>query len=177
MILKNCSACVIYGPDENFQIKARVNHGDDRITLHFDDQNELGMNTDRLRIDFFDSQLGYLKTISYIEISKNTDPYILEPWKATCEILEVTETLQRQKELRVRVRKEITFHSSSQDSFEGTIENISAGGLYLITSTQLAVGEIFNFDYCFFKKEQNINAKILRGQQLPKKRFGWKMSV
>ena len=62
MILKNCNTCVIYGTEADVSVRARVQHIDERITLHFDDNNDLGMHTDRLRVDFFDSQVGYIKT-------------------------------------------------------------------------------------------------------------------
>ena len=98
MILKNCSTCTIYGMEEGIVVRARVRCIDERITLHFDDNNDLGLHTDRLRVDFFDSQVGYIKTFCELEIRKNTDPYILEPWLADCVILEILEILQRQKD-------------------------------------------------------------------------------
>ena len=62
MILKNCSSCIIHGPDDEVSIRSRVQYMDGNITLHFDGDSDLGPNTDRIRVDFFDSQVGYIKT-------------------------------------------------------------------------------------------------------------------
>ena len=98
MILKNCSSCIVYEPDSASEIllRARVRCMEDKITLHFEDESGLSEHTDRLRIDFCNSQVGYVKTFSELEVRKNTDPYILEPWIADCKILEMIEILQRQ---------------------------------------------------------------------------------
>jgi len=174
MVLKNCTTCVIHGVEEGIKVRARVRCVDDRITLHFDDNNDLGLHTDRLRIDFFDSQVGYIKTFCELEIRKNSDPYVLEPWMADCKILEILEILQRQKELRVRLVKDMTFVSAVHGAFNGVIQNISVGGLYMTTSTKLEVGEEFEFRYCFMKKkEHEVRAKILRETQIRDGYYGY----
>ncbi len=162
MILKNCSTCTVYGMEEGIVVRARVRCIDERITLHFDDNNDLGLHTDRLRVDFFDSQVGYIKTFCELEIRKNTDPYILEPWLADCVILEILEILQRQKELRVRMVREATFITAAHGSFRGIIQNISVGGIYMTASTKMDIGEHFEFQYHFSKKDQEIQGKVLR---------------
>ena len=74
MILKNCNTCIINGAEADVKVKARVNCIDERIILFFDDNNVLGMKTDRLEVDFCDSQVGYVKTFCELELRKNTDP-------------------------------------------------------------------------------------------------------
>lgn len=52
MILKNCSSCIIHGSDEEVSIRSRVQFTNGKITLHFDDEIDLGTNMDRVRVDF-----------------------------------------------------------------------------------------------------------------------------
>lgn len=175
MILKNCNSCIVFEPDSDSEIllKARVRCMDDKITLHFEDESGLEEHIDRLRIDFCDSQVGYIKTFSELEVRKNTDPYILEPWIADCKILEMIEILQRQEELRVRMGKEAAFLSERHGSFTGTIQNISVGGLYLTTKKRLDVGEHLEFQYTFMKKPQEVRASILRETIVREDYFGY----
>ncbi len=173
MILKNCSTCIINGTEDNVRVKARVNCIDERIILYFDDKNVLGMKTDRLEVDFCDSQVGFVKTFCELEIRKNTDPYILEPWSADCKILEMIEILQRQKELRVRLVKEVNFISAMYGHFTGIIQNISVGGIYLTTHTRLSIGSEFEFRYYFTKNPHEIRAKVLRETLIRDNHFGY----
>lgn len=173
MILKNCNTCIINGAEADVRVKARVNCIDERIILFFDDNNVLGMKTDRLEVDFCDSQVGYVKTFCELEIRKNTDPYILEPWSADCKILEMIEILQRQKELRVRLVKEANFISEKAGHFTGVIQNISVGGIYLTTNTRLAVDDEFQFQYYFTKTPQEIRAAILRETLIRDNHYGY----
>ena len=81
MILKSCNTCIIYGSDPDIVVKARVRCADDKITLHFDDNNELGTKTDRLQVDFCDSQVGYIKTFCELEIRKNPGWLTVRYWR------------------------------------------------------------------------------------------------
>ncbi|MCI8639966.1 MAG: PilZ domain-containing protein [Coprococcus sp.] len=184
MLLKDCYKCIIFGEEQGVQVPARVIHDDEQILLYFDDDTRLGAHTDRLRVDFCDSQVGYIKTICELNIRKSFDPSIWEPWVADCFILEVGEILQRQKDLRVpmdvevefsrtQLSGEIQFTSHTQGVFTGTIKNISVGGLFLATATRLTRGETFEFSYCFSKVNQKLQAMTLREQQLRKDLYGY----
>lgn len=180
MVLNNCTVCDVYKSDSEAPVRVRARCTGERITLHFQKGHELS-DSDRIRIDFFDGQIGYIKTYCELGVRRNYDPLILEPWMADCEILEVVDIVQRQKDLRSKVEKEISFRSVTRGAFTGVIEdinvgiikNISVGGLYLTTKTQLEVGEAFEFTYCFTKKEHTVKAVILRKQNLKKDLFGY----
>ena len=47
-------------------------------------------------------------------------------------------------------------------AFSGTVQNISAGGIFLVTAQPLKVGARFWFDYRFEGEKCQIKAKILR---------------
>ena len=172
MVLNNCTICSVYEPEDTLLARIRVKCTGERITLHYKKPDELS-DSPRIRIDFFDGQIGYIKTYCEITTRRNYDPLILEPWVADCEILEVAEIVQRQKDLRARMEKEITFTSSSQGAFKGTIQNISVGGLYFITETRLSCDEEFSFRYTFIKKEHPLTAVVLREQDLHNGRYGY----
>ena len=170
MILKDCSTCMVYDTSGELLVKARVMSVEERITLHFEDDSKLGPDTDKLEIDFFDSQMGCIKTYSSLVVHKNTDPWVLEPWMAQCEILEIRETIQRQKDLRVKLEKELEFTSTVHGHFMGTIHNISVGGIMLYTEMPLTVDEEIEFRYCFLKREYEVKAVLRREQEMIKKR-------
>ena len=172
MVLNNCRICSVYEPENTLLTRVRVKCTGEQITLHFTKPDEL-TGSDRIRIDFFDGQLGYIKTYCRISIRRNYDSLILEPWIADCEILEVVETVQRQKDLRARMERDITFTSVKRGDFTGSIQNISVGGLYFITKTKLDLDEEFSFPYTFIKKEHSLRAVVLREQILNNGRYGY----
>lgn len=172
MVLNDCTICSVYGPDDEITARVRVKCTGERITLHFQKPHEISAS-DRIRIDFFDGQIGYIKTYCEIYVRKNFDPLIIEPWIADCEILEVVEIVQRQKDLRAKMEREITFTSFKRGEFTGTIQNISGGGLYFVTKTRLDIDERFEFRYCFIKKEHLVKAVVLREQNLSNNRYGY----
>jgi hypothetical protein len=92
---------------------------------------------------------------------------------ADCEILEVIEIVQRQKDLRARMERTVTFISPDHGEFSGVIQNISGGGLYFVTRTRLNCEEEIEFRYTFIKKEYDLQAVILREQDLHNGRFGY----
>ena len=108
-----------------------------------------------------------------LRVDKNADPWILEPWAASCTIIEVIEILQRQKDLRVRLEQEMEFESLRHGHFKGIIQNISVGGILLSTRMPLSLNEQFEFSYCFLKKEQRIRVVTIREQQLGGGRYGY----
>lgn len=172
MVLNNCTICSVYNPDNVLISRIRVKCTGEQITLHFKKSDELS-DSERIRIDFFDSRIGYIKTYCEVSVRRNYDPFILEPWLADCEILEVVDIVQRQKDLRAKIDRTITFTSASRGTFEAVIQNISVGGLYFVTKTRLNIEEEFEFYYTFIKKEHRLNAIILREQELPNGKFGY----
>lgn len=172
MVLKNCTICSVYGPDDELQARVRVKCSEERITLHFNKDGEI-TDSERIRIDFFDGQIGYIKTYCELVVRKNSDPYVLEPWIADCEILEVIEISQRQKDLRARMERDASFTSIKSGTFTGVIQNISVGGLYFTTKTRLAVDDIVEFRYCFIKKDHQMEAVILRERDLKNGTYGY----
>lgn len=175
MLLKSCDACMIYGPEEGVRIPGRVVSVEDKITVFMDDDIISQLPASRLRVDFYDRIVGYIKTFCELIVRKNTDPWAMETWAADCRILEVLETQQRQKDLRVKLEEELIFTAPFQrKEFHGFIENISVGGIFLVTDEiRLSRDEAVTFKYCFSKREQSLTAVTLREQQLRKERFGY----
>lgn len=190
MILKNCDSCMIYGPEDGIRIPGRVSHIEDKITLFFNDSSGSELPLNRIRIDFYDSITGIVKAFCELAVRKNTDPWATETWAADCVILETLEIQQRQKDLRVRLGEKLLFSSSAQKTklegeltfsapaqgrdFHGFIDNISVGGIFLVTDEiRLAPNTEVTFTYCFSKQARTLTAVTLREQQLRKERFGY----
>ena len=172
MILKDCSICTIYGRGHE-PLRARVRYSGEMIFLYFEDIEKLPDDTDNIPIDFMDSQSGCIKTVCELHVQKNTDPWILEPWGAKCAILDVKETIQRQNDVRVKIESEVAFYSLSHGHFTGMIQNISGGGIYMVTNMTLDPKEEFEFDFTFGKREHHLRARVLRQNVLPKNEYGY----
>ncbi|MCI8939905.1 MAG: PilZ domain-containing protein [Dorea sp.] len=173
MVLNDCTICSVYGPDDTtLQARIRVKCTGERITLHFKKSEEI-TESERVRIDFFDGKIGYIKTYCELFVRRNYDPLILEPWMADCEILEVLDIVQRQKDLRAKMERDIAFTSANHGEFTGIIQNISVGGCYFVTKTKLDNDEEIGFSYTFIKREYDLRAVILREQNLNNGRFGY----
>lgn len=164
MILKDCATCAVYDTEDTLLFKAKVRCEEDRITLYFDVEEDLDLSDtiEQTRVDFYDNRLGYVKSICDLVLKKNTDPYMLESIAADCTILQLVETVQRQKDLRVNVEADIEFVSMEHGRFHGIIHNISGGGLYITCGIPLKYGDEFEFRYTFIKREHEIRARVLR---------------
>ncbi len=163
MVLRDCENCLVYGTDNRPLAKARVElSGEERIRLFFR-YSKLRSIRVKTYTDFYDGQQGVVRCQCELVIQKNHESTRLqEPWMAECTILKVQDTFQRQKDLRVKVKITTEFTSESRKYFSGRIENVSAGGLFLVTSQVLEKGEHFVFRNQFSQEAFQIEAKVLR---------------
>lgn len=167
MKLKNCESCLVYGTDKKPLSRARV------VELK-ENEVRLFFHTSKLRnarvktiVDFYDGQKGLIRCLCDVTLRKN--PGFLntgEPWMADCTVLKVYEEFQRQKDVRVKVRIPSEFVLEDGSYVTGVIQNISAGGLYLVTNRELKRGQQFIFVYRFKTDLCRVTAKILRIQDL-----------
>ena len=165
MVLNHCTICAVYESDIGVSRRIPVRCVGERITLLLKREQELE-NTARIRIDFFDSQIGCIKTYCELIVRKNYDRSIVALWVADCEILEVIEITQDQRTLRARMEKEILMNSFAQGEFQAVVQNIGEGGLYFVTKTRLKCEDTITFSYCFVEKEYPLKAVILREEDL-----------
>ncbi|GFI36876.1 hypothetical protein IMSAGC015_01058 [Lachnospiraceae bacterium] len=172
MVLSNCTVCSVCGSDPSTQKRIRVQCVGDRIILYLKRENELS-GSEKVRIDFFDEQIGCIKADCELIIRKNNDLSDQEPWIADCEILEVVEIAQSRRNLRAKVGSEITFTSFRQGEFDGDIQNISVDGLYFITKTRLECDDTIEFCYTFVEKEYRLKAIVLREEDFRDGRYGY----
>ena len=96
-----------------------------------------------------------------------------EPWTASCSILNVQDTFQRQKDLRVKVNLAMEFITQKGTYFSGTIGNISAGGLFLVTPQVLKKNEHFTFRCRFSGDTFELEARVLRIGSLIKGEYSY----
>ena len=172
MVLSNCTVCSVCGSDPSTQKRIRVQCVGDRIILYLKRENELS-GSEKVRIDFFDEQIGCIKADCELIIRKNNDLSDQEPWIADCEILEVVEIAQSRRNLRAKVANEITLTSFRQGDFEGDIQNISVDGLYFITKTRLECDDTIDFCYTFVEREYRLKAIVLREENFRDGRYGY----
>lgn len=172
MVLKECEKCILYGPGGKILAKGRVEAVGESITLYFEKNPEFAKG--RLLVDFFDAQLGYLRT--FCEITFRKSPNYLErteAWVGRCKILKVLETVQRQKDIRIKLNLEKLFSSAKQGDFYGIIENISAGGVYITTSKPMSKNELFSFYHNFVGKNWKLQAATLWAKRISDDYFGY----
>ena len=172
MVLKECERCILYGPGGKILMKGRVEAAGESVMLYFEKNPEFAKG--KLLVDFFDTQLGYLRTFCEITFRKNPN-YLQrkEAWEGRCKILKVLETVQRQKDIRVKLKLEKLFSSAKQGDFYGVIENITAGGVYITTSKPMSKNELFSFYHNFVGKNWKLQAVTLWAKRITDDYFGY----
>lgn len=163
MKLRDCDSCMVYGTDNRPLSRARVElAGNGAIRLFF---NNFKLYSARLRtfVDFYDIQQGLVRCFCEILIQKNTYASRMEePWMADCQILEIYDVYQRQQDLRVKTRFSIDCRTTDNEFFVGSVRNLSAGGLYIITGQAMKEGDIFFFSHRFDDVQCYLKAQVLR---------------
>lgn len=173
MVLKDCSRCMVYTPKGKRLSEARVVHTRDSVSLFFADYG-LKDSRFRTRVDFYDDQAGLIATVCELVIRRN--PAFLEmsePWMAECQIREVLEIVQRQRDIRAKVYIEVKCTSEKRGTFYATIKNLSAGGMYITTIQPLKKEERISFDYCFRTLERRFEAVTLWVKRVEGNRYGY----
>lgn len=175
MKLRDCEGCLVYGTDNKPLSRARVESDkNETIRLYFSNYKLRSVRF-RTFVDFYDMQQGLIRCYCELVIRKNVyENRVNEPWMADCEVLEINDVFQRQKDLRVRVHISTEFTLTSGQFFIGTIKNISAGGIFLVTSQAIKVGERFSFTHRFDERElSQVEGKILRVKRANSGGFGY----
>ncbi len=172
MVLKQCTTSTVYGADGSSERKIPVRCTGEQIMLLLRREHELEDSAD-VRIDFFDGQIGCIKTNCEIVVRSNYDSAIPAPWVADCEIQEVIEIVEARRSMRATMEKEATFSSEGKEDFRGVIQNISEGGIYFITRTRLQRDDTVVFSYSFIENEYEMEAIILREEDLRDGRYGY----
>lgn len=144
----------------------------EQITLYMRRENELS-DSERVRIDFFDGQIGCVRTYCEVAVRRNYDPQVAEPWIADCGVLKVMEIVQGRRHLRVKVEDEAVITSFKRGELKGDIQNISEGGLYFITKTRLCCDDTIEFGYTFVETEYRLRAMVLREEDFRDGRYGY----
>ena len=167
MKLKSCENCLMYGSDKKPLARARVVEvEEDVLKLYFGIPQ---LRNARLKtiVDFYDPQQGRVRCLCDIDLKKNPRAYESgEPWMADCVILKIYEAVQRQKDLRVKVRMVQEFVADDGRFITGTLYNISAGGMFMTTTQTLAKGQRISFQYRFKTETQKVTARVLRVEEV-----------
>ena len=165
MILKDCHSGIVRYEDRDYKVRV-VSGIDNKPALYFKEPNLQDMRMNRTEVIFNDNIKGCIKAKCDVVVRKNPGySRMSEFWMGECEILEVSEIIQRQQDIRASVDITVQFTSENDGkSFFGVITNISAGGIYMVTSEPLTIGEILNFHYTFKKVERPFRCMVLWGQ-------------
>ena len=167
MRLKDCESCLVYGSDRKPLSRARVVERKENVFQLFFTTPKLRNARLKVIVDFYDGQKGLIRTLCDLTLKKN--PGFLEtgePWMADGTVIKVYDEFQRQKDVRVKVQIASEFMLEDGSYVAGTIRNISAGGIYFVTSRELRQGERFAFAYRFKTDVCRVSARILRIQDL-----------
>lgn len=174
MNLNNCTICLVYGTDNKPLSKARVEvRNEGEMSLYFSNYKLRNIKI-RTIVDFYDGAQGVVRCICMLVIRKNNQiTRLKEPWMADCSVVKIREVFQRQKDLRVKTEIREEFQSDLGHYFPGTIQNISAGGLYVNTPWSMNIGDRFSFNHRFMDKLCDIRAEILRVNPLTGGGYGY----
>lgn len=167
MRLKDCESCLVYGSDRKPLSRARVTEVKENVLQLYFRSPKLKAVRLKTIVDFYDAQQGLIRTLCDMTLKKNPKVYEAgEPWMADCTLVKVYESFQRQKDIRVKVQIASEFVLSDGKYFSGTVRNISAGGLYMVTDQKMNSGQMFSFTYPFKAEPFRVNVRVLRVQEL-----------
>ena len=167
MRLKDCESCLVYGSDRKPLSRARVTEVNENVLQLYFRSPKLKAVRLKTIVDFYDAQQGLIRTLCDMTLKKNPKVYEAgEPWMADCTLVKVYESFQRQKDIRVKVQIASEFVLSDGKYFSGTVRNISAGGLYMVTDQKMNSGQMFSFTYPFKAEPFRVNVRVLRVQEL-----------
>ncbi|MEY8337078.1 PilZ domain-containing protein [Lachnospiraceae bacterium 62-35] len=174
MRLKNCESCMVYGTDNHPLSRARVElDGERESRLYFTNPKFRSIRVKTV-VDFYDRRQGVIRCRCELVIKRNDGvSRKKEPWMADCKILEIYDAIQRQKDLRVEVKTNIECRSEKGAYFSGMVQNISAGGLFLVSSQTLKKNDIFAFQYRFSAEVSRVRVRVLRVTALMNSEFGY----
>ncbi len=174
MTLRDCESCLVYGTDNRPLAKARVEVTERNQILLYFRYEKLRSIRIKTYIDFYDGQYGVVRCFCEMVIQKNRQPNrISEPWMADCSIITVQDAFQRQKDLRIKTNIHEEFVSNKGTYFSGTIGNISAGGLFLLTGQVLKRNEHFTFRHRFSGALFQVEARVVRVGPLVKGEYSY----
>ncbi len=163
MKFRDCKSCLVYGTDNRPLANARVERTKDGGIMLFFQTQKLRSIRVKTVVDFYDQVQGVIRSRCELVIQHNIyGTKIKEPWMASCDILEVYDVYQRQKDLRIDVQIRAEFRTDAGWFFSGTIQNISAGGVYIVTKQALKKNDRFLFNYSFGSELVELKAKVLR---------------
>lgn len=169
MRFKDCESCLVYGSDKKPLSRARVVEVEENTVRLFFTSSKLRNARLKTIVDFYDGKQGLVRCLCELVLKKNQYfSRLTEPWMADGTIIKVYETFQRQKDLRVKVHISGEFMVEGGQFFRGTILNISAGGLFLVTAQAMKVGQFFTFEYRFKDDPCKVSARVIRVQELSK---------
>ena len=167
MRLKDCESCLVYGSDRKPLSRARVTEVKENVLQLYFRSPKLKAVRLKTIVDFYDAQQGLIRTLCDMTLKKNPKVYEAgEPWMADCTLVKGYESFQRQEDIRVKVQIASEFVMSDGKYFSGTVRNISAGGLYMVTDQKMNSGQMFSFTYPFKAEPFRVNVRVLRVQEL-----------
>ena len=167
MKLTDCDSCLVYGTDKKPLSRARVEEVKENVLRLFFLSPRLRNARLKTIVDFYDRQHVRVRGLCEVILKKNPAYFeTAEPWMADCTILKIYEVLQRQKDLRVDVHISLEFVRSDGKYFTGTIQDISAGGMYVITAHKLDMEQKFSFIYTFKHEKRIVDVKVVRIKEM-----------
>lgn len=160
MILKKCSSCLVYTAKGSRLSEAKVVHTGDQVTLYFPHYHMRDARF-KAQVDFYDEFSGLIRAACELVIHRNPKyPEMVEPWMADCVIFSVNDVIQRQQDVRVKVNLELMFTLTDHGEFFGTILNLSAGGMQILTKQPLDRNDKISFSYSFKTLERRFEAIV-----------------
>ena len=174
MKLKDCDNCLVYGSDKKPLARARAVMVEENVFRLYFGNYKLRNAKLKTIVDFYDGQQGLVRCQCDLVVKqKNAGQGLDGEWMAEGTISKVFDVVQRQKDLRVEVAMKAEFNSLTTGYFSGTIQNISAGGIFLLTSHALKKNELFSFHPRLGEGMVSLEAKVVRVGALVKGEYSY----
>lgn len=170
-MLDNCTKCSIYDLDNRYICDAQViSVGEEEASLALLDDYSEQLTPDVL-VTFYDSVDGlntYFCTL--FQYKGIIVPHYRSYFSVSCRLRERRGVLQRRRDIKVKTAFKIDLSTKNSDfhtiTLEGTVLDISAGGLFFIAKEELVVGNEFSFAFKKGSVPMFLEGVILRCQEV-----------
>lgn len=175
VFLENCKKAEIFGDSNNFLCTAAVSLGPLGSILVVVPRSMDYRAQEDFKIIFYDPAMGKLTCRCTLSAPL---PLPDQMCSLRCQVLEQLAQEQRREDVKVPVVVRMMLHVSRQpgdsvyvppEGWPSTVQNISAGGVYLQTDLALTEGRRFWFDFHETGETIRLEARILRVDDLTKR--------
>lgn len=148
MVLVDCHKCHVLFDGGKNKVPGRVVHTKEKVKLYLN-SNTLRDARIKTKVVFYDDQQGILLGNCQLLVRRNFEGGV-EQWLAECTILDLRQDEENlRRAIRIKTNINLVFCGSKHGNFRGVIQDLSVGGIRLVSKQVLNRNERLIFTYSF----------------------------